>query len=169
MIHSSSIQRKREGFTLIELLVVIAIIGLLSTLAVVSLNSARARSRDTKRIADVKEVQTALELFYNDNQGYPLAGSADADGNIPPLSTSGDPAFSTFMKNSPVAPKPADGTACASDNKYVYKGLKSDGSTACDAVGNCATYSVDFCVGNKTGTIASGKNIAKPTGIEAAP
>ena len=63
--------KNRKGFTLIELLVVIAIIGLLSTLAVVALSSARSKSRDAKRIADVKQVQTALELFYNDAQSYP--------------------------------------------------------------------------------------------------
>ncbi len=62
---------KQRGFTLIELLVVIAIIGLLSTLAVVSLNSAREKARDAKRLADVKQVQTALELYYTDNNAYP--------------------------------------------------------------------------------------------------
>lgn len=66
---------KRKGFTLIELLVVIAIIGLLSTLAVVALNSARQKARDAKRVADVKQIQTALELFFNDKQGYPNQGA----------------------------------------------------------------------------------------------
>ena len=72
----------RKGFTLIELLVVIAIIGILSTLAVVALNSARQRSRDAKRVADIKQIQTALELGFSDTSGYPLAdavmGSATA-------------------------------------------------------------------------------------------
>jgi prepilin-type N-terminal cleavage/methylation domain-containing protein len=59
--------RNKKGFTLIELLVVIAIIGLLSTLAVVSLNSARGKARDARRISDVKTIQTALELYKSDN------------------------------------------------------------------------------------------------------
>lgn len=65
--------RKQRGFTLIELLVVIAIIGLLSTLAVVALNNARQKSRDAKRVSDIKQIQTALELYYNDANAYPTA------------------------------------------------------------------------------------------------
>ena len=66
----------KKGFTLIELLVVIAIIGLLSTLAVVALGSAREKARDSKRLSDVKQVQTALELFYTDNNAYPTSTAA---------------------------------------------------------------------------------------------
>jgi len=61
----------KKGFTLIELLVVIAIIGLLSTLAVVALGQARLKARDSKRLADLKQMQTALELYYTDNNSYP--------------------------------------------------------------------------------------------------
>ncbi len=66
----------KKGFTLIELLVVIAIIGLLSTLAVIALGSAREKSRDAKRVADLKQVQTALELYYTENGEYPTAAQA---------------------------------------------------------------------------------------------
>ncbi|OGF19044.1 hypothetical protein A3G56_01530 [Candidatus Falkowbacteria bacterium RIFCSPLOWO2_12_FULL_45_10] len=52
----------QKGFTLIELLVVIAIIGLLSTMAVVSLNSARGKARDAKRVSDVKQLSNVIEM-----------------------------------------------------------------------------------------------------------
>ncbi len=65
----------KKGFTLIELLIVVAIIGLLSTLAVVSLGSARVKARDSKRLADLKQLQTALELYYTDQNAYPTGSS----------------------------------------------------------------------------------------------
>ncbi len=62
-----------NGFTLIELLVVIAIIGLLSSIVLASLNTARSKGRDAKRMGDLQAVQVALELYYNDNGHYPIS------------------------------------------------------------------------------------------------
>src|SRR3990167_7007823 len=69
----------KKGFTLIELLVVVAIIGLLSTLAVVALSSARLKARDSKRLSDLKQIQTALELYYTDKSEYPTEARPRAD------------------------------------------------------------------------------------------
>lgn len=66
----------RKGFTLIELLVVIAIIGLLSALAIVALGGARLKARDARRVANLKTIQTALELYASDHNGtYPVTSS----------------------------------------------------------------------------------------------
>lgn len=64
-----------SGFTLIELLVVIAIIGLLSSVVLASLNTARAKGRDAKRVSDLNTINTALEFYYDDNGGYPNTGA----------------------------------------------------------------------------------------------
>lgn len=68
-----------KGFTLIELLVVIAIIGLLSTIVAAPVQTARKKAKDVKKIAEIKQMQTALANFANDNGQYP-AGSTTALG-----------------------------------------------------------------------------------------
>ncbi len=81
-----------QGFTLVELLVVITIIGVLATVVMVSLNSARVKARDIKRIADVRQVALALEFCYDQagkylaTAGFPAAGAAMTCGSTTPIS-----------------------------------------------------------------------------------
>ena len=58
------------GFTLIELLVVIAIIGILASIVLVSLNSARGKGKDTRIINDVRQLRVQLEADYTGNGNY---------------------------------------------------------------------------------------------------
>ena len=67
---------KSKAFTLVELLVAISIIGLMSTITLVSLNSARAQSRDAKRITEINQLQTALELYFDQHGTYPQINNA---------------------------------------------------------------------------------------------
>ncbi len=71
----------RRGFTLIEMLVVIAIIGLLSSTVIIGLGSARIKARDSRRVADVTQIQNWAEINYSSANGYPpaLTGSAPQD------------------------------------------------------------------------------------------
>lgn len=71
---------KRAAFTLVELLVVIAIIGLLSTVAVISLSSARIKARDTKRFADIRQITTAMQMYKEDNGTYPAPATLGCSG-----------------------------------------------------------------------------------------
>ena len=151
----------KKGFTLIELLVVIAIIGLLSTLAVVALNSARQKSRDSKRVADVKQIQTALELYFADStNGYPsLSNQVLGSANFKSLCTSGFSAGgtactgTTYMGLVPAAPTPYDTAACATANDYVYTGAND-------------AYSITFCLGGKVGDLTAGVRTATANGIQ---
>ncbi len=67
-------QLRARGFTLIELLVVIAIIGLLSTIIAAPIQNARKKARDSKKIAEIKALQLAIEQYSEANLGdYPRA------------------------------------------------------------------------------------------------
>jgi len=64
-------KKTKSGFTLIELLVVIGIVSILAGVVFIGLGNARQRARDTKREADIMEIQWAMERYYNDNYEYP--------------------------------------------------------------------------------------------------
>ena len=63
---------KQRSFTLIELLVVIAIVGVLAALVMPSINNARTKARDAKRLEDLRQFSSALEMYYSDNNHYPV-------------------------------------------------------------------------------------------------
>ena len=65
--------KKSKGFTLIELLVVIAIIGVLATIILASLNSARSKGRDAARLSDIHQIELALAMYYDKYGTYPVS------------------------------------------------------------------------------------------------
>lgn len=77
--------KNKKGFTLVELLVVIAIIGTLSGIVLVSLGGAREKARDAVRQSDMRQVITAQEIYYTDNDQY-FTNDGTGDG-IPAIST----------------------------------------------------------------------------------
>ena len=81
-----------KAFTLVELLVVISIIALLSSIGVASLNTARSKARDAKRTADLKNISTALDLYYDKYDAYLAGGLTTTAGT---LQTSGLTEFMT--------------------------------------------------------------------------
>ena len=66
-----------QGFTLIELLVVIAIIGILSSVVLVSLNSARNKGKESRVIASVQQIRTLAETAYNGSDYLGILSSAN--------------------------------------------------------------------------------------------
>jgi len=76
--------RSGAGFTLIELLVVITVIGLLSSMILVGLQGVRAQGRDTRRVSDMRNMQNALELYFNKNTTYPVGSGWSVLGTALP-------------------------------------------------------------------------------------
>lgn len=110
----------KKGFTLIELLVVIVVIGILATLIIANFSSARERARDAKRKNDLRELKTALRLYYNDFQTYPAAtgGRIQGCGSSGTSNCAWGGAFSVstteYMKILPVDP------LNTGSNVYIY-------------------------------------------------
>ena len=78
--------KEAKGFTLVELLVVIAIIGILATLLVLQLGVARGKARDAKRIADINQIRSAVEIYFDDNGEYPQRATfADLQTDLVPI------------------------------------------------------------------------------------
>lgn len=101
-----------------------------------SITGAKMKSRNIRRISDVKQMQTALELYYNDNGQYP-----DSLGDL----SSGKRPYIPIL---PENPKPSDGD-CSVDYNYKYQVNKDKGN-----------YKLYYCLGADTGRIPAGENIA---------
>ncbi|MFN3301932.1 MAG: type II secretion system protein [Patescibacteria group bacterium] len=131
--------KRKKGFTLIELLVVIAIIGILAAIGITALSSARAKARDAKRIADLKNIQAALELYFNDKGNYPtgtsltLGTGSDCNGSACIILCSGE--TTTGFQN----------TACTGGTPVTYMGLVPKDPSAAPNASDCASGSNAVC------------------------
>ena len=150
---------RRGGFTLIELLIVIAIIGMLSTLSVVALNSARQRSRDAKRVADIRQIQTALELGYTESQRYPASPTDNVIGSSTTSSVLCSVGLVPTWQNTQAG--------CTT----LYMGLVPSNPTPngmaywYDVNANFSSYRILFSLEGQTGQLAAGNLCANENGI----
>lgn len=149
--------KKRPAFTLIELLVVIAIIGLLATLSILALNQSRARARDAKRVSDIRQIQTALEMYYHAAGHYPPVSQVKAGASIE---------FDgyVYLANVPAPPMPYDGSECSrlytawadadAYGSYAYRSFDSTHWGFDDH-----SYLLQYCLGGDIADIEKNTNV----------
>lgn len=162
--------KSQKGFTLIELLVVIAIIGILSSVVLASMNSARKKSRDARRQQDLKGISTALELYYDQNGYYPQgSGTAGTAGEVDPTTGTGPLEIlktSNFINAIAADPLPTQSYWYATDSTGSTSttyclGAKMEG-TAPQPVDTCAP-------GGSTIDVTSGLNPGNSTTYHVGP
>lgn len=146
-------QSEERGFTLVELIAVIAVIGILTLITALTLQTSRQKFRDAKRIADVRQIQTALEFYYADQSSYPAA----------PQSAFGTSALVSLCSNGGFK------AACApTDTVYIIHMPEDPGSnkyTYTQATGGTG-YAISFSLESGVGTLKKGPHIADPNGIQ---
>jgi|GEM_PF-3744476 len=111
----------------------------------ISVTEVNSKSRDARRVSDVRQIQTALELYFNDASSYPksvIAGQAITFGDL------------TYMAKVPGNPQPADAD-CPEVTYYKYQ-LGENGTS----------YTIDYCLANMMGSISEGPHVATPAGID---
>lgn len=129
------IKNCRKGFTLIELLIVVAIIGILATLLMANFIGVRQRARDAQRKSDIRQIQSALEIYRSDNGSYPAT-----------LPLCGNPLVygtNTYMTKIPCDPS---GSTYYNGGNYYYSG---SGGT---------TYTLGACLENTADSQGTGSS-----------
>lgn len=163
-----------KGFTLLEFLIVVALIGILATVTVLAMQSARRETRDAERVSTMSQLRTSLALGFTELANYPkqedgdlrLGGSGahllcDSGGVATFVDASATCTGTVFTPGGiPAAPTPADGDCTPAQNGYRY--VTGSGGT---------NFKIEFCLGHAApqSGLADGLNCATPDGLKPGP
>ena len=136
---------KTEKIVIAIVAVILGVIFLIGFLSYMALENARIKSRDAKRISDIKQMQTAFELYYSDENHYP--SEAEFQGEVPSK-------INDYIHQLPSNPLPNDGL-CFENFEYEYK-VKENGKS----------YELIFCIGHDVAGLNEGYNVATPSGMD---
>jgi prepilin-type N-terminal cleavage/methylation domain-containing protein len=140
----------RSGFTLIELLSVIAIIGILAASVIAAVGAAREKARDAKRIAEMKEVRSAL-MLYNETLGtYPSSTPSGYSGD--------DAALQYLAQDESGKYLSATIVAVGSPITFIYRGIKEDGSECTTAGDVCKDFVIGTVLERNNSTLESDRD-----------
>ncbi len=169
----SKTKTKQQGFTLIELLIVIAIIGILASVVLVNLNSARTKARDARRKSDLQQIILAMEDYWAGNGSYIVTGTGYSGCSCGWFNVQGGAyslSIANGLKNLGYFSTPPRDPNISSDNQtpqymkyqcgngfYVYAKLENPSAddaatyTAAKTAGciNLDTYGMNYALGHK--------------------
>jgi len=118
----------KRGFTLIELLMVLAIIALLAAVSLVFFSSSPPKGRDARREQDIKALQSALNLYINQKNAYPVCSPETViDGNTDCLSSL--LLSEETIKAMPIDPKYKGTGSCGGADSFLYCYQSADGAS----------------------------------------
>jgi len=141
MLHRKS---HTTGFTFIEIMVVILIIAIIATIVAAAIQYVRITSRDTRRISDINQIRSALNLYYSKYSQYPTAITPGQSFQVNGI---------TYLSAVPSNPLPRTDNGCA-NKEYEYTQTSAG-----------ISYTLSFCLGYAQNTISGGAKIAIPEGI----
>jgi general secretion pathway protein G len=132
---------RESGFSLVELMVVVFIMGLLATLVIVNVAPVGGQSRVAKANADIAALESALEMYSLDMQGYP-----SAEGGLAALKTAPANADGRFRAGGYV--KRVQKDPWGNDYVYVVPGVRSGSAFDLFSAGPDGTENTDDDIGN---------------------
>lgn len=141
---------KNKGFTLIELLVVIAIIGILSSVVLASLNTARNKGTDAAIKSQLAAIRPQAEIYYDTNSGYTTGGTFSA-GDCVTGTVTGTLFGDTTIANQLKSVKSAAGSiVCAASSSAwaVSAPLKTSGYWCADSAGASKSQAGNITTGS---------------------